>query len=114
VQIGDVRAFWEASPWCAAANPYPLGPSDYFAHYGALGEAIESLRFSQADEYDRLAGEKVIEYRQRPNPSAWGEALGVADRHHKSPRERRTLEYTGVTRPPRDAESRHGVFLSYA
>ncbi|MEZ4561153.1 MAG: class I SAM-dependent methyltransferase [Thermomicrobiales bacterium] len=62
MHIDEVKSFWEAHPVAAAAVPYPLGTTEYFAHYDGLREANESQAFSAwLHEYDAFAGKSVLD-----------------------------------------------------
>jgi SAM-dependent methyltransferase len=62
VQIGAVRAFWEANPLSASAIPHPLGTPEYFTYYDALREQNEPVPFArELHEYDRFAGQRVLD-----------------------------------------------------
>lgn len=58
----DVRSFWDKNPLCAAQIPHPLGSREYFEHFDALREAIDSPAEAAAiHEFANFAGKRVLE-----------------------------------------------------
>ena len=62
VRIGDVRAFWQEHPVCAAAIPHAPGTPEYFTAFDRLRAELEPPDFARRlYEWDRAAGERVLD-----------------------------------------------------